>query len=272
LLVSAVEVGAPAGKARTKGRKTDRQSLPIYAEIQRDIERKIMTGEWGPGFRIPKESDLLKEYGCSRMTVNKALSSLAAAGMITRRRRAGSHVQPPRIDEPLLYIQDIRAEVLAIDRAYSFAITNRTVRKVSEAVDARHVGVPVGTRMLFLEVMHFADNLPFTMETRQINLDAVPQAEHVKFEGEPPGTWLLHNVAWTEGEHSIRAISADTIIAKHLQVADRTACFSIARRTWHGTRLITFVRLVYPGDRHRFIVRFTPSASSPSVGSLPRES
>ena len=268
-MVDAPEPSATSIKAR-KAKRADREGIPIYAEIQRDIERKIMTGEWGPGFRIPRESELLKEYDCSRMTVNKALSSLAAAGMITRRRRVGSYVAPPRIDEPLLYIQDIRAEVLAIDRAYSFAITNRSVRTVTEPIDARHVGVPVGTRMLFVEVMHYADNLPFTMETRQINLSAVPEAEQVEFESEPPGSWLLHNVAWTEGEHSIRAVSADTIMAKRLQVAERTACFSIARRTWHGTDLITFVRLVYPGDRHRFVVRFTPSASSPSVGNTSR--
>ena len=32
----------------------------------------------------------MAEYGCSRMTVNKALSALAATGLIARRRRAGS--------------------------------------------------------------------------------------------------------------------------------------------------------------------------------------
>lgn len=251
--------GVALSPAKSKKRSDD--ALPIYAEIQRDIERKIVTGEWEPGARIPSEVELLKVYNCSRMTVNKALSSLAAAGMITRKRRSGSFVAPPRIVEPLIHIQDIRAEILSIDRAYSFEITSRSVRKVTESIDARHVGVPVGTRMLFLEVMHYADNLPFTMETRQISLSAVPEVEHVEFTDEPPGTWLLHNVAWSEGEHSIRAISADTMIAKQLQVADRTACISIARRTWRAGDLITFVRLIYPGDRHRFVVRFTPNST-----------
>ncbi len=241
--------------------KEERHAVPLYVEIQRDIESKIMTGEWGPGTRIPSEIELVEVYGCSRMTVNKALSSLAAAGMITRKRRAGSYVAPPRIVEPLMHIQDIRNEVLSTDRSYRFEITNRSIRKVSDSIDARHVGVPVGTRLLYLEVMHFADNLPFTMETRQINIDAVPQVEHLRFRDEPPGSWLLANVPFTEGEHSIRAVSADAIMAKRLQVVERTACISIARRTWRGDDLITFVRLIYPGDRHRFVVRFTPNAA-----------
>lgn len=237
-----------------------RQSMPLYAEIQRGIETKIATGEWGPGTRIPSELELVEIYKCSRMTVNKALSSLAAAGMITRKRKLGSYVAPPRLEEPLMHIQDIRAEILAIDRTYSFEISNRSIRKVTEATDARHVRVPIGTRLLFMEVMHYADSLPFTMETRQINLDVVPQAERLQFKDEPPGSWLLKNVSFSEGEHSIRAISADAMMAKKLQVVERTACISIARRTWLNGDLITFVRLIYPGDRHRFVVRFTPSA------------
>lgn len=109
--------------------------------------------------------------------------------------------------------------------------------------------------------MHYADNLPFTMETRQINLEAVPQVEKLQFKDEPPGSWLLRNIPFTEGEHSIRAVSADNILAKSLQVVERTACISIARRTWLEGELITFVRLIYPGDRHRFVVRFKPSTN-----------
>lgn len=237
---------------------SERQSSR-YLEIQRDIERKITTGEWMPGTRIPPERELVDTYDCSRMTVNKALSSLASAGLVIRRRRSGSFVAQPRIEEPLLHIQDIRAEILAIDRSYSFEITQRNVRKVIEPIDARHVGVPVGTRLLSLDVIHYADNLPFTLEYRQINIDSVPQAEEVDFESEPPGSWLLQNVPFSDGEHSIRAISADAAIAKKLQVVDRTACISIARRTWNNGDLITFVRLIYPGDRHRFVMRFKPS-------------
>ncbi|WP_439273452.1 UTRA domain-containing protein [Pseudochrobactrum sp. HB0163] len=239
----------------------EKQNPALYAEIQRDIEHKITTGEWAPGTRIPTERELVETYQCSRMTVNKALSSLAASGIITRKRRSGSFVAQPRIEEPLLRIQDIRAEVLSIDRAYSFEITARSVRKITDLLDARHVGVPLGTRILTLDVMHYADNLPFTIENRQINLDAMPQLENFDFKDDPPGSWLLSNIPFTDGEHSLRAISADAILARKLQVVERTACISITRRTWQDNMLITFVNLIYPGDRHRFVVRFKPSPS-----------
>lgn len=248
-------------QARQDG-ATGEPALPIYQEIQRDIERKIMSGEWMPGDRVPAEHELVKTYNCSRMTVNKAISSLAASGLIVRKRRSGSFVAVPRMEEPLLTIQDIRAEVLSIDRAYSFAVLHRGIRTITDPTDAGHlVGVPVGTRMLCLDLVHYADSLPFTLESRQINLSVVPEAETEPFADTPPGTWLLNHVPWTDGEHSVRAVSADEVMAKQLRIPTGTACMSIARRTWRTGNLVTFVRLIYPGERHRFVVRFSPAST-----------
>lgn len=220
-----------------------------------------MVGEWKPGDRVPAEHELVKTYGCSRMTVNKALSGLAAAGLIVRKRRKGSFVAMPRIEEPLLTIQDIRAEVLSTDRTYSFDILYRGIRTITDATDAAHIDVPLQTRMLCLDVMHYADSLPFTLESRQINLSVVPEAADESFADTPPGTWLLRNVPWTDGEHSLRAVSADELMAKQLRIAPGTACISIARRTWRAGDLVTFVRFLHPGERHRFVVRFGPGTN-----------
>lgn len=235
---------------------------PIYVEIQREIETNIISGKWGPGYRIPTEAEFVTMYGCSRMTVNKALSNLVAAGLVTRKPRSGSFVAPPRQVEPLMSIQDVRADVLSLDRTYDFKISSRNVRRVTDAIEAKYIGVPAGTSMLTLELMHFADGQPFAMETRQISLTTVPEAEHVDFSEDPPGTWLLRHVPWTEGEHSMRAISADQLMAKSLHVDKGAPCMSLARRTWKGLDLCSFARFIYPGDRHRFVLRFLPPADS----------
>ncbi|WP_413732495.1 histidine utilization repressor [Sodalis sp. RH20] len=236
--------------------------LPIHQGIQNDIKNKILSNEWHPGDRVPTEQELMAVYQCSRMTVNKALSTLVAAGMIVRKRRKGSFVAMPRVDEPLLAIQDIRAEVLASDSMYSFSLLSRGIRTITDAVEAEHIGIPVNARMLCIDVMHYADNLPFALEARQINLAVVPEAAQEEFIEMPPGSWLLSNIPWSEGEHSLRAISADDVLARQLSVSPGTACISIARRTWLSGELITFVRLIYPGERHRFLVRFGPSPAN----------
>ena len=89
---------------------TEGAPLPRYAEIRRELETAILSGRWPPGHRVPSEHELVVRYGCSRMTVNKALSALAAAGLIVRRRRAGSFVATPEADESILEIRDMGAE------------------------------------------------------------------------------------------------------------------------------------------------------------------
>lgn len=242
-------------RSRVKG-------MPIHQEIQSDIKNKILSNEWNPGARVPTEQELMEIYQCSRMTVNKALSTLVASGMVVRKRRKGTFVAMPRADEPLLAIQDIRAEVLATDSMYSFTLLYRDIRTITDTVEASHIGVPVNAKMLCLDVMHYADNLPFALESRQINLAVVPDVANEEFTDIPPGSWLLNNVPWSEGEHSLRAITADDVLAKQLSVSPGTACISIARRTWLSGELITFVRLIYPGERHRFLVRFGPGPAA----------
>jgi DNA-binding FadR family transcriptional regulator len=56
----------------------------LHRRIQRDIERKILSGAWRPGHRIPFEHEIMKQYGCARMTANKALAGLAEAGLVVR--------------------------------------------------------------------------------------------------------------------------------------------------------------------------------------------
>ena len=58
--------------------RTGPTGVARYAEIQRALEAAIFSGDWPPGARVPSEQELLKRYACSRMTVNKALSALAA--------------------------------------------------------------------------------------------------------------------------------------------------------------------------------------------------
>src|SRR4051794_41920341 len=86
----------------------------LYKQIRLDIERRILTGEWPPGHRIPFEHELMARYGCARMTVSKALSELAQADLIERRRRAGTFVGRPKFLSAGPKIPELRAASTAL--------------------------------------------------------------------------------------------------------------------------------------------------------------
>jgi GntR family transcriptional regulator, histidine utilization repressor len=227
----------------------------LYKQIRGDIERRILTGEWPPGHRIPFEHQLMARYGCSRMTVNKALSELAQADLIERRRRAGTFVRRPQHLSAVLQIADIRAEISALGRSYRYELI-RCTRRTANVADRARLGVRKAGKVIAIACRHSADDVPFAIEDRLIDLDAVPEAATADFAVEPPGSWLLHHVPWTEAEHSISAIVADQQAADALDIAIGAPCLVIERHTWRVARPLTAVRLIYPGESHKLVARF----------------
>lgn len=230
--------------------------------IRSDIARRILSGEWPPGSRIPTEHDLMRAYGCSRMTMNKALTSLAANGLIERRRRAGTFVTQPSSQSAVLEIPDIEAEVAALGLAYRLELVFREERR-SHRADMARLGVATPRELMELVCRHRAGPRVWAVENRLINLARVPEARDATFTTEPPGTWLTRRVPWSEALHRISAISADAEQASTLSVPLGTACLQIDRTTWSGGQPVTAVRLLYPGHSYRLIARFSPVGAAP---------
>jgi len=241
--------------ASVRSRKPRPSGKPTYKQIRLDIERRILTGEWPPGHRIPFEHQLMVRYGCSRMTVSKALSELAQAELIERRRRAGTFVRRPNFLSAVLQITDIRAEISALGRSYRYELI-KSARRTATATDRSRLGVQRTGKVVAIACRHCADGVPFAIEDRLIDLEAVPEAAKANFAIEPPGSWLLHHVPWTEAEHSISAIVADDQAAAALDIAIGAPCLVIDRHTWRSARPLTAVRLLYPGDSHKLVARF----------------
>lgn len=233
-----------------------KQSGAIHAQIRREIEARIMSGEWKPGERIPYEHQLMASYGCSRMTVNRALRALIDAGLLESRRRAGTIVSQPLIQRAALEIPDIRDEVAEQGKAYRLHLDRREIRAAT-AEDRRLLQIEDG-EVLALECRHDAGGRPYAIERRLINLSAVPEAATADFAAEPPGSWLLTHVPWTEAEHRITAFNAGAKELVALGIAAGAACMALERWTWRGDERITYARQVYPGDRYALVARFRP--------------
>jgi len=228
----------------------------LTGRIHAEIRDRILSGAWAPGRRIPSELELAETYGCSRMTVNKALSTLADEGLVERRRRAGSFVARPRMHAVVLDIPDIQAEIANRGDAYGYELLSARVRP-ARAPEERALA-PEGD-LLVLRCRHLAGGLPFAMEHRLINLSAVPAAARTSFAATSPGAWLLAHVAWTQAEHRISAANATRTVARRLDVETGAACLVLERRTWRGDERITYVRQIFPGHAYDLVARFAPA-------------
>lgn len=230
----------------------------LHRRILEDVEGKILSGEWPPGHRIPFEHELTRQYGCSRMTVNKALTELVKRGLIERRRKSGSYVTQPQAQSAVMEIHDIRLEVEQLGLPYRYERRARAERPARPA-ERRLMDLAEKARVVEVLALHHAGARPFCVEERLVNLAAVPEAAGEGFEDVAPGPWLIGRVPWSAAEHRIRAAGADARIAGLLAIAPGTACLVVERRTWSGGLYVTHARLTYPGERHELVAEFAPS-------------
>lgn len=70
------------------------QPIPVYFQLKRLLLEEILSGRYGTGGRLPTEHELCARLGISRTPVNRALSELADEGVLLRRRRHGTFVNP----------------------------------------------------------------------------------------------------------------------------------------------------------------------------------
>lgn len=71
-----------------------KQPIPIYFQLKTLLLDEILNGTYPPGARLPTEHELCRRLGVSRTPVSRALSELADEGVILRKRRAGTFVNP----------------------------------------------------------------------------------------------------------------------------------------------------------------------------------
>lgn len=219
-----------------------------WQDIAAEVLRRIHARDWPPGAAIPHEATLAAEWGVARATVNRALQSLAAAGWLDRRRKAGTRVALFPVRKATLTIPILRAEVEASGQSYRHDLLSRALAPLPADVAGR-MGLPADQTALHLTAMHLANGAAYTHEDRWVNPKAVPDLLTADLTNQSANEWLVSHAPFTHGDYDIAATSAGTL-APHFACPADTALLTIRRGTWNGLQAITDVTLTYrPGHR-----------------------
>ncbi|MCL6477289.1 MAG: GntR family transcriptional regulator [Peptococcaceae bacterium] len=86
--------------------KAKKDFTPVYYQLAEDLKQQIESGELKPGDMIPSESQLVNEYGASRVTVRRGLALLLEAGLIETVRGKGNFVAQPKLNQVTLTFRE----------------------------------------------------------------------------------------------------------------------------------------------------------------------
>lgn len=215
-----------------------------WQAVQDQVRQRISQRQWKPGQQIPHEADLAREFGCARATVNRALRGLADAGLLERRRKAGTRVALNPVRRAEFTIPLIREEIEAKGQRFGYCVLERQMRLPPPDMQAR-LQIDGAQPILYLQTLYTADGQPYLFETRWINTQAVPSAATADFAALSPNEWLVREVAFDGGDFTFSATAASAQEAGILGCEIGDGLLVLDRTTRHGGDMITSVRLVF---------------------------
>jgi GntR family histidine utilization transcriptional repressor len=232
---------------------------PLYLKVKQHILGNIESGRWSAASRVPSENDIVKSFGVSRMTANRALRELRDEGVLVRiagvgsfvaDRKAQPHAHPLEIRSIADEIRERghahRAEIVALER----------MRAVAELAD--DFGIAPRSELFCSVIVHFENEQPVQLEDRYVLPKLAPDYLKIDFTQTTPHDYLTRVAPLQEAEHVLRAVMPDERTRKLLTMKREEPCLLMIRRTWTTGQIASVARLYYPGSRYEMSGRFRP--------------
>lgn len=149
---------------------------PLYRRIADDLRGRIQSGDLPPGMVLPAARELIEQYGTSKTTVERALTTLRTEGLIESAQGRDTRVRkrptvrrisserykvdlgPQTADRPATSFtrdQNISWEEYRLDRTYTWIEADERLAEL--------FGVEVGTRVLDRRFVFYAKGVPSQM-------------------------------------------------------------------------------------------------------------
>jgi GntR family histidine utilization transcriptional repressor len=237
--------------------KTALSLQPLYLQVKRHILDNIGSGKWGTSTRVPSENDIVKSFGVSRMTANRALRELRDEGILVRIAGVGSFVADRHARAHPLEIRGIADEIRDRGNVHRAEIVSlERIRAVAEL--AEDFGLAPRSELYCSLIVHFENDRPIQLEERYVLPKLAPDYLNMDFSRTTPHDYLIKVAPLQEAEHLLRAEMPDDRTRKLMAMKRDEPCLVVIRRTWTAGEIASVARMYYPGSRYEMSGRFRP--------------
>ncbi|MBN9608942.1 MAG: hypothetical protein BGO26_14940 [Actinobacteria bacterium 69-20] len=137
--------------------------IPMYLQASEILRRRILSGEWPHGARIPTEAQLCDAYDVSRITIRQAIALLVRDGLLTRARGRGTFVCEPNLTAVPRSVTSFSTELAAYGMKPGSRILAANIVPASEA-QAADMNTAAGTDLVSLCRLRTADGRPIGIQ------------------------------------------------------------------------------------------------------------
>jgi GntR family transcriptional regulator len=226
--------------------------LPLYQQIYEQLRENILSGSLKPGDMIPPESELLRQYSVSTVTIRQALEMLAQEGLIFRERGRGTFVAQPTLEQGLIRIvsftEDMRNRGLVAGTKVLSADLIPAPNYIVEKLN-----IKPGEEMALVERLRLANGEPLSVEESYLIHRYCPGILKFDFATNSMREILEKDfgIRLVRAKQTIRAIAAPSNLAHLLTLPSNSPLLFIERVSYSQYDIpIEFLHIYYRGDRY----------------------
>lgn len=137
-----------------------------YDHIYRDLKEKIETEFYGYQQMLPSENSLVKEYGCSRNTVRRAVAELTSDGYVQPMHGKGVRNIFRPIEQTAFTVGGIESfrESAARNKKKPFTRVLQFAEITADAKIERRTGFRQGTPLYYIQRLRSLDGMPLILD------------------------------------------------------------------------------------------------------------
>ena len=235
-------------------------TIPRYQQLKSHIVASIQAGRLRPRDRVPSEQDLVRSFGVSRMTANRALRELATDGVVVRQSGVGTFVAEAQARSDALDVRNIADEIRERGHVHSSRVV--VMEKVAAPGDvAVRLRLRPGGALFHSLIVHLENDLPIQVEDRYVSAHAAPGYLRQDFTRTTPNEYLSLVAPLQTVEHVIRAEEPARRIRGMLRMTANEPCLVIHRRSWSAGQPVSIAHLYHPGSRYELTAGSQPGAT-----------
>lgn len=232
---------------------------PRYVQLRQRLSEGVSKGILTPGSPLPPEREIALITDFSRVTVRKAIQSLAEEGTIVQKQGSGSFIssKPEQIEQKLSRLTSFSEDMTKRGKLSSSRWLERGLFMPSPE-EITSLALSADDSVARLVRLRLADAEPIAIERASLPTDILPNPLVVETS--------LYEVLERDGHRPVRAtqkisaVNLTAVDAALLAVSPGDAGLKIERTSYLATgRVGEFTQSLYRGDAYNFVAELNLS-------------
>jgi len=153
-----------------------KSKVPLYFQLKEQIKQNILKGEYKEGDLIPSERELSNNYELSSTTIRRALNDLVQENFLDRKAGKGTFVRRRKVKRDLRKVLGFTKNMTEMGLTPTTKVLSQKL-VTPNAFARERLQLAKTAKVVRLERLRLADDVPMMLETRYIRTDLCPGIE-----------------------------------------------------------------------------------------------